>query len=206
MALVPSVEVRSAWESVADAARWAGVKQDLWTSVATLLGDSELTNMMLLAGVSDDDYRAAVAKVVPEVSPLQKASLNLLLNGVKTAMGAPTLIMQALASPPAASSEGGSVPQRALVAVGPDPSTSFSCAPRIKLSQVIDQARDVEVPLVDAESLNELRRNYVVTFGDNPMDNAEVTDAQLTALHHVVACGFPPHTDFGVWGPFGTRT
>ena len=73
MALVLSVEVRSAWESVADAARWAGVKQDLWTSVATLLGDPELTNMMLLAGVSDDDYRAAVAKVVPEVSPLQKA-------------------------------------------------------------------------------------------------------------------------------------
>ena len=62
-------------------------------------------------------------------------------------MGPLTLIMQALASPPAASSKGGCVPQRALVAVGPDPSTVLSCAPKIKLSQFIDQGRDVEVPL-----------------------------------------------------------
>ena len=75
-----------------------------------------------------------------------------------------------------------------------------------QLSQFIDQGRDVEVSHVDAETSNELRRNYVGTFGDNPMDNAVVTDAQLTALHHVVACGFPPYTDFGVCGPFGTRT
>ena len=73
------------------------------------------------------------------------------------------------------------MPQRALVAVGPDPSTALPCAPKTKLSQVIDQARDVEVPLLDAETLNELRRNYVVTFGDNPMDNAVVTVAQLRA-------------------------
>ena len=205
MALTPPVEVRAAWESVEDAARWAGVKQELWTSVATLLGDPELTNLMLLAGVSDEDYRAAVSKVVPEVSPLQKSSLNLLFNGVKAAMGVPTLIMQALASPPAVPSEGGSA-QRALVAVGPDPGPVFSSAPRIKLSQVIDQARDIEVPLLDADTLNALRMNYVVTFGDNPMDNAEVSDAQLTALQYVVVNGFPPFTDFGVWGPFGMRT
>ena len=49
----------------------AGVQQDPWISVATMPGEAEFTNMRLLAGLSDDDYCAAVAKVVPEMSPLQ---------------------------------------------------------------------------------------------------------------------------------------
>ena len=80
-----------------------------------------------------------------------------------------------------------------------------SGVPRIKLAQVIDQAKDVEVPMLLAEEIAEYRNNYTITFGDNPMENAEATDSQLTALQHIVANGLPPYTDFGVWGPYGTR-
>ena len=44
-----------------------------------------------------------------------------------------------------------------------------------------------------------------MTLGDSPMENAEVIDAQLTAVQHLVICGLPLYTDFGVWGPDGTR-
>ena len=80
-----------------------------------------------------------------------------------------------------------------------------SGAPRIKLAQVIDQAKDVEVPMLLAEEMTEYRNTYTVAFGDNPMENAEATDSQFTALQHIVANCLPPYTDVGVWGPYGTR-
>ena len=54
MALVPAPAVREKWESIKDATRWAGVAAELWTSMATELGDAELSSLVLLAAVSDE--------------------------------------------------------------------------------------------------------------------------------------------------------
>ena len=63
MALTPSETVRAAWATVADAALWAGVNPELWKRVARELGDDSLTSMLLLGGVSDEDYRAAAGRL-----------------------------------------------------------------------------------------------------------------------------------------------
>ena len=115
MALAPSVEVREAWTTVADAALWAGVSPELRKSLAKELGDENLTNLMLLGGIADDDYRAAAERIVPPISPLHKSALNILFNGVKVKLGVPTMILHSLASPP--SLPGGSTAESTTTAV-----------------------------------------------------------------------------------------
>ena len=84
--------------TVKDAAAWAGVKETLWKQMAKELGDDEIDNLLLVAGIADEDYRSAANRIDPPISALQRSSLNLLFNGIKAAMGVPTLIMQSLAS------------------------------------------------------------------------------------------------------------
>ena len=67
MALVPAPAVRETWESVKDATRWAGVSADLWSSMASELGDAELSSLVLLAAVSDEDYRSAAVRITPPI-------------------------------------------------------------------------------------------------------------------------------------------
>ena len=115
------------------------------------------------------------------------------------------MILQSLASPPPqAATSSGSVPT-ALAVTDTSAVLVPSATPKIKLSQVIDQAKDTEIPLLDEVTARELRKNYEVLYGDAPMDNAEVSDAQLAALYHVLQSGVVPYADFGVWGPHGLR-
>ena len=100
MAPTPSVAVREAWASVDDAAEWAGVGHDLFQKVGKELGDPEFKGLRLVGGVSDEDYRSAVNRVEPAPIALQRSLVNILFNGVKVALGVPTLILQTLASPP----------------------------------------------------------------------------------------------------------
>ena len=93
----------------------------MWPLVARELGDEELTSLMLLAGVSDESYRAATARVAPPISALQRSSPNLLFNGAKATMTVPATIMQILASPPAGASELGVVAVRALMNMSIEP-------------------------------------------------------------------------------------
>ena len=206
MALVPSIAVREAWTTTADAAAWAGVQPELWKAVAKELGSEQLESLLLVAGVSDEDYRAATSRVTPPITALQKSALNLMFNGIKAALGVPTMIMQSLASPPSSSTG-----ETTVAVTGPGGTAASAVAlvanqvPKIKLSQVIDQGKEMEVPLLEAEAINEYRAVYSVLYGDNPMESCEVTDAQLTALHYLITNGLPPYADFGVWGPYGTR-
>ena len=205
MALAPSLEVREQWSSIADAALWAGVSPELWKSMAKELGDESLTNLMLLGGISDDDYRAAAERIAPAVSPLHKSALNILFNGVKIKLGVPTMILHTLASLPSLPGGSAAAPTTTAVAVQEPVLAAQLLVTKIKLSQVIDQGKDAEVPLLSDQVLTELRNNYVVLLGDAPMDNSEVTDAQLSALYHITSSGLPPYVDFGIWGPHGTR-
>jgi hypothetical protein len=76
---------------------------------------------------------------------------------------------------------------------------------KVKLSQVIDQGSDQEVPMLPPGELNEMRRRYIAIHGDPPLQRCEVSDAQLTALAFKVKGGLAPYADFGVWGPHGAR-
>ena len=51
-----------------------------------------------------------------------------------------------------------------------------------------------------------MRERYEAIIGDETEDDAEVTDAQLTALAYLLEHNLPPFVDFGVWGPFGLRS
>ena len=76
---------------------------------------------------------------------------------------------------------------------------------KIKLSQVIDQALEMEIPLLGEQRLRELRNNYTIRYGNVPMENAEVPDAQLSTMAFVLDDGLSPYTDFAVWQPYGMR-
>ena len=101
--MVPSIAVREAWTTTADAAAGAGVQPELWKTVEKELGSEQLESLLLVAGVSDEDYRAATSRVTPPITALQKSALNLMFNGTKAALSVPTMIMQSLASPPSSS-------------------------------------------------------------------------------------------------------
>ncbi len=77
---------------------------------------------------------------------------------------------------------------------------------RVKLSQIINQASDQEVLLLSDRELASLRHRYDLLCGDSPLDRAEVSDAQLTALKYLADSNLNVYVDFGVWRPFGQRS
>ena len=87
MALTPNFETFQSWTTVKDAAAWAGVKESLWKQMAKELGDDEIDNLLLVAGIADEDYRSAANRIDPPISALQRSSLNLLFNGIKGGHG-----------------------------------------------------------------------------------------------------------------------
>ena len=83
-AFAPSAAVYEAWESVTDVIRWSGVSAELWRKTATELGDPDLTNLFVIAGVEDDHFRTATAKIQPAGAAMNKSLLNLTFNAIKT--------------------------------------------------------------------------------------------------------------------------
>ena len=192
--LAPSQATCENWSTVQDAVAWAGTSEAVWKQAATALGDPELSNLLVLAGVSDEDYRTAINGITPPVTPLQKSSLNLSFNAVKTKMGVPTQILETLASGgtlTVASPSGGQQPsmQDALVPLLP---MTMPPIPKIKLSQIIDQSLETEVPMLGEGKLRELRAAYEVKFGDAPMESTEVPyRGGACLLMSISACGGP---------------
>ena len=69
--LSPSQAVYATWTTVQDAVAWAGTTEELWTQAATALGDPQLNNLLILAGVAGDDFRTAISSINPPANPLQ---------------------------------------------------------------------------------------------------------------------------------------
>ena len=76
---------------------------------------------------------------------------------------------------------------------------------KLKMNQVIDQGCDMEVEQLGHEKLLSLRQRFLIQEGDNPMENEEITDGQLSCLHGKIAANMAPFVDMGVWGPYGDR-
>ncbi len=191
--MLPSQSVMDGWTSIAMARAWAGVSEEMWSGVAGILGDRDLDALLLLAGVPDEAYIAAVNTTA--TTELQKVSLRLLFNGVKGKFNMPCTVFDTPTTTAAASA----APATTTSLPAPD-------VPKIKLSRVIDQAKEQEVPLLSEADLRGLRKAYVMVYRDVPLESVEVTDVQLSALKYVVDVGLTPYVDFGVWGPYGART
>ena len=95
---LPTLEAMCSWESVSDARIWLGVAVEEWTPIATALGDSELTSLVLLSAIEDDDY--IEARNSAGLKPIRKAAANLLFAAVKGKFGVATKLM-----PPAPSGQ-----------------------------------------------------------------------------------------------------
>ena len=78
---------------------------------------------------------------------------------------------------------------------------------KVKLSAVLRQGDDMEVPLCSADVRTAGYARLEVIFGLHyrPPPNADVTLEQLTGVKFVVDSGDIPYLDFAVWGPHGHR-
>lgn len=54
---------------------------------------------------------------------------------------------------------------------------------KVKVDPVMDQVSDREVEYLDSPTRAALRRQFPVQAGDDPMEQAEVTDGQLSLLN-----------------------
>ena len=188
----------AAWSTISDIREHYRVPDGAWQKFAAALGDADLNEMLMLAGVDDSDYIAT--RDCCGCSPLHKSSLNLLFCAIKHKFGMRTAVLQFQAEPATTwailenkSAEGGN---DGVVAV---------LHTKVKLSQIINQGIDQDVPMMNEEGLMVLRKKYIEVSGDEPLATIDASDAQLTALQFVVSNGLAPYTDFAVWGPHGAR-
>ena len=203
---MPPAAVMATWDTIDDALKHYKIDPKVWSKVAEHLGDPEFQDIGVLAGVEDTDYRAA--RDAAGISPLVKGALNLLFGAIKTKHNIATDIVKQLPAAPmeAASS---TEPQQ-LVATATSTSlarmdNSMLLVAKVKLSQVINQSIEQEVPLLPAEALAEARNRYIALCGDEPLPGVAASDAQLTALSFLMSNSLPPYADFAVFNPFGTR-
>ena len=75
----------------------------------------------------------------------------------------------------------------------------------VKLTQLIDQTLDAEVPFLPDPQVLVMHARYLTAMGESPHIDVACTDEQLSALHHLIQSGRAPYTDFCLFGPHGTR-
>jgi len=202
-ALHPSEAVLAAWVTIEDVRVWSQVSEEDWAAIATALGDPGLNNIILVGGMPPHLLTTAIEAWVTttNASPLSRLKMAMLLNGARLKLGMD--LVDVLPSPAPVPTQG-PLTGREL----PTAAAGTASAPgvvKIKLSQVVDQSSDQEVPMLPIGELTTMRMRFTTAFGDPPLQRMEVTDSQLTALHFKVSSGQAPYADFGVWGPHGAR-
>lgn len=199
MAFLPSEAVLTEWTDMGAALTWAKIVPGVWLKVATALGDPELDNLALVGALPPDEMRKAIT-CGEELTPVLRTKLKLLYAAVRVKFGVPPV--DCLEPPALAVSDPYGGNQGTAQA---DPKASSGGISRVRVATVLDQASDREVELLPPAELMEFRRVYRQHTGDAPLEDEEVTDAQLSALAQVVRAGGAPYADFGVWGPHGSR-
>ena len=197
--LYPTQAVLDGWDTVTSGVTWAGVEPAQWTAVSTKLGDANVDMPMLVAAIPVHLLVKAVQEWSDEAGPttMEKVRMGLLINAVRLKFHMD--LVDLLPPPPGAPPAAAPAPPVMAPPVTPPPGV------KVKLSTVIDQGTDQEVTMLPAETLTNMRRRYITAFGDEPLQRAEVTDTQLTALNFKCEQGVAPYADFGVWGPHGAR-
>ena len=75
----------------------------------------------------------------------------------------------------------------------------------VKLSQVIDQTMDADVPYIADPIVMQMHQRYVTVMGEPPTPDVAATEEQLSAIGHILDAGRCPYADFSLFGPHGTR-
>ena len=197
--LYPTEEVLTTWTTVTAARTWSGVDAESWTNVSTKLGAVDMDAPMLLAAMPQHLLVTAIQAWQDEVNPpvMEAVRMGLMLNALRLKY---FMLLVDLLPPPVPAGPQANPPPTVAAPVVP-----MASAVKVKLPQVIDQGMDQEVPLLSNEDLSQMRGRFISTFGDPPLERAEVSDAQLTSLAFKAAQGLAPFADFGVWGPHGAR-
>ena len=196
--LYPNLVALNAWTTFSEAVAWSRASPEAWKKVSADLGEEGLDEPLLVAAVPPHKLITSLAKWIADDGPstMEAVRMGLALNAVRLKFD---MELVDLLPPPA-----GTTPAPAPAPVPtalPQPVVGV----KVKLSQVIDQGMDQEVPILGSTPIGIMRRRYIAVHGDPPLQKAEVTDAQLTALDFKVGQGLAPYADFGVWGPHGAR-
>ena len=86
------------------------------------------------------------------------------------------------------------------------PSFNMRYAKKVKLSTVLDQTEETEVPELTPDAYDRLLKNHQELVGRVPLPEAEPTEDQLAALQlRVIGRGGTPYADFAVLTPCGRR-
>ena len=157
-----------------------------WELVASALGQADLKDLMLIAALEDEDIVAARR----ELTPVRRGAANLLIGAVKAKLGITTkLLPQAVATAAAAQAQ----------PTEPLPTTATNTVPaaltnatsgvsqgsmgtRVNLGTILNQALNQEVPMLAEAELAEIRAVYIKVAGDEPIEQADPSDSQLTTL------------------------
>ena len=192
----------ASWTTMAHVRAWAAVSDEEWVPVATALGDMNLDSILLVGAMPPHLLTTALAAWITTsaATPLSQLRMAMLVNAARLKLGMDLVDVQPgpTGSNPTstAASSGDAVPPTGALTI---------TGVKVKLSQVVDQGSDQEVAMLSVSELTTMRQRFITTFGDPPLQMAEVTDAQLTALHYKFVSGQAPYADFGVWGPYGAR-
>ena len=196
--LYPQESVIQSWTTVKSALDWAGVPAEQWTVVSAALGCQDTDEQLLVAAVPPHLLLEAIATWVNDSTPTtaDKVRMCLALNALRLKFNME--VVDLIPPPPGAS------PAAMQQPAAPASVTNIHGL-KVKLSQVIDQGSDQEIPMLPQNVLTDMRKRYITLYGDPPLQTSEVSDAQLTALNYKTSQGLAPYADFGVWGPYGAR-
>lgn len=195
LGLLPSPNVSSAWRSFSDVQVWANIEDGLARSVFRVLGDPGLNSLPLIAAIPISAFENALTQAQRGTRSLyetEKAQMRVAFNAIRVCFGGSPLGMMQTAGPSATETV-------------PTTPAEVSTKIKLKMNQVIDQGCDMEVEQLGHEKLLSLRQRFLIQEGDNPMENEEITDGQLSCLHGKIAANMAPFVDMGVWGPYGDR-
>ena len=191
--VLPSSDVVNAWGTVSNAVKHFRVNPELWRGLAIELGDEEIGDLEMLASIADVDFETVKDKIFTKA--LQKAAVNRLYARLKARFGLATGVLQGpICTTPAAAAAAGplntsTTNKQLALAVGVP-----ALIARVKLSEVINQGIEQEIPLLDDNTLGRMRQKYIDICGDEPLANHDPSDSQLTALHFLVENAMPPYT------------
>ena len=194
--LLPSDAVSDSWTTLTDAASWAGLEAGLARSFFRALGDQNLDSLAILAGVSVESIRAAVASATRgtrTLTPIEISQIFQMVNAVRVKFGGLAIPVEETAAPLAAPT------------VTTVQTVALPGKIKLKLAQIIDQGSDMEIEQMPHDELQRRRQKFVLVEGDAPLEKEEITDAQLSCLQAKVSASLPPFIDMGVWGPYGDR-
>ena len=208
-----AVEVLRSWSTIADGLTHYGITAEEWSPVAKALGDEQLNDLCTLASIEDADYKEA--RDVVKLTPIKKGAFNMMFGAIKMKYNLVTTVVQQITNGAmsilTSGPQGGGHNVDGLALGVPSIEdakstvTTVALVAKVKLSTIVNQAMDQEIPMMSRELIKQARDRYVQTCGDEPLPSCAATEAQLTAVNFLLENGLAPYADFAIFNPNGAR-